>query len=205
MDPIFKEKGFKIVKDFYDVTSHTLKNPNLYHYLLNSKHLAVMDVQVPHAEAFYNNVELCKMHSKILSKMEVETGLKLYPTYVYARIYNPKSILAKHVDRASCEISITVNIGHDGEYSWPICIKDFSGNDHSVTLGPGDGLIYHGCELLHWREPADHRVKNHAQAFLHFVKQDGQLENYIYDNPYRNDSSPKKEEGFLKGLFKIFK
>lgn len=191
MDKEFKSKGFKIVKSFYNISSHTVKNPDLYQYLLDSRHLAKMDTQVPNAEAFYNNVELSKMHIKVLSKMEEETGLKLYPTYVYARIYNPTSRLTKHTDRPSCEISVTVNIGYKGEYSWPICIRDFDGNDHEVVLKPGDGLIYHGCDLVHWREPADKRVDSHAQAFLHFVKQDGQFESYIMDTPY-NKQEPLK-------------
>tara|TARA_Y100000385_G_C12631740_1_gene441577 strand:+ start:226 stop:579 length:354 start_codon:yes stop_codon:yes gene_type:complete len=117
MDSTFKTQGFKVVKNFYNVTSHTERTPDLYQHLLNSKHLATMDAQVPNAEAFYNNIELSKMHIKSINRMEKETGLKLYPTYVYARIYNPSSILKKHRDRPSCEISVTVNIGYQGDYS----------------------------------------------------------------------------------------
>lgn len=203
MDKTFKEMGFKVVRNFYDVKNHTERNPDLYQFLINSKHLATMDSQVPGAGAFYNNIELSKMQIKSLPKMEEETGLKLYPTYVYARIYNPTSTLTKHRDRPACEISVTVNIGYDGDYSWPIFIQDFAGNDHEVTLGPGDGLIYHGCELTHWRNPADERVNNHAQTFIHFIRQDGQFENYIFDNPFSQvDNQPKEEsKGLLNKLF----
>lgn len=76
MDGVFQEKGFKVVRNFYDVNNHRERNPELYQFLLNSKHLAVNNVQSPGAEAFYNNIELCKMQIKSLPKMEEETGLK---------------------------------------------------------------------------------------------------------------------------------
>lgn len=206
MDASFKKQGFKVVKGFYDINQHTERNPDLYQCLLDSRHLAIMDTQVRNAEAFYNHVELSKMHIKSLNRMEQETGLRLYPTYVYGRIYNPTSYLDKHRDRPACEISVTVNIGYDGDYSWPICIQDFDGNDHSVTLEAGDGLIYHGCELTHWRDPADSRVNNHAQTFLHYIRQDGQFENYIFDNPFadqQHQEKPKKEAGFMSKIKKF--
>ena len=42
--------------------------------------------------------------------MEKETGLKVLPTYTYARIYKTGDILERHKDRPSCEISTTVNL-----------------------------------------------------------------------------------------------
>ena len=42
---------------------------------------------------------------KVLPKMEKETGLKLLPTYSYARTYKKGDILKRHKDRPSCEIS----------------------------------------------------------------------------------------------------
>lgn len=201
MDIEFKENGFKIVRNFYDVKSHTDKIPDLYQYLLNSKHLAAMDTQVVNAHAFYNNIEVSKSQIKALSPLEVETGLELYPTYSYARIYNKDAILHPHTDRPACEISVTINIGHAGESSWPISIKDFRGVSHEVSLNPGDGLIYHGCELEHWRERADENVVEQAQMFLHYVRQDGQFESYIYDNPHQEVQVPQKKKSLFKRIF----
>lgn len=204
MDKEFKTKGFKVVRNFYDFTSHSEKIPDLYHHLKNSKHLAEVDTQVPMAEAFYNNIELQKVHIRLLPKIEKEVGFSIYPTYCYARIYNKDSVLTPHTDRPACEISITLNIGLESEYSWPIWIKDFNGESHEVKLNPGDGLIYHGCDLEHWREPADPRVVNHIQTFLHFVKQDGQFENYIFDQPEKEISNLKKESKLKRILNIIF-
>ena len=49
--------------------------------------------------------------------MEKHTGIKLSPTYSYARIYKKGDVLARHKDRYYCEISTTLNLG--GE-PWPI-------------------------------------------------------------------------------------
>ena len=43
-------------------------------------------------------------------KMEKLTGLKLNPTYSYARIYKKGDVLNRHKDRFSCEISTTMNL-----------------------------------------------------------------------------------------------
>ena len=48
-----------------------------------------------------------------------------------------------------------------------------------VSLNPGDGLIYRGCDCYHWREPFD---GNHlAQVFLHYVDQNGPNTEWKYD------------------------
>ena len=201
MDIEFKNNGFKVVRNFYDVKSHTDKIPDLYKYLINSKHLAEIDNQVVNAHAFYNNIEVSKTQIKALLTIENETGLKLYPTYSYARIYNRNCVLKPHTDRPACEISVTINIGHEGESTWPISIKDFRGVAHEVSLNPGDGLIYHGCELEHWRDRADEKVVEQAQMFLHYVRQDGQFESYIYDNPHQEAQMTQKKKSLLKRIF----
>ena len=115
-------------------------------------------------------------------KMEKLTGLKLNPTYSYARIYKMGDILKRHKDRFSCEISTTMNLGGD---PWPIYIEakknvgiaEESGGKKGitttssnpgtkVTLSPGDMLVYKGMILEHWRETFI--GKDCAQVFLHY-------------------------------------
>ena len=99
-------------------------------------------------------------------KMDKETGLKLIPTYSYARIYKNGDVLARHKDRYSCEVSTTLNLGGD---PWPIYL-DPTGKEGQagvkVDLKPGDMLIYSGCDLEHWRETF--QGKDCAQVFLHY-------------------------------------
>ena len=116
------------------------------------------------------------------------TGLNLTPQYSYWRLYETDNILKKHIDRASCEISLTVCLGYDisnledKSYNWPMYV-----NNTPIYLNPGDILIYKGCEVEHWRDKF--KGLNHAQAFLHYNNVDG---------PYNNKYDGRKYLGIPK-------
>jgi len=124
------------------------------------------DEQVPETYSHYSDIAMETLLKKLKPLMEDETGLKLYETYSYARIYKKGDVLKRHKDRYSCEISTTMNLGGD---LWPIFIEP-SGEENQegekVILEPGDMLIYRGCDLEHWREPFT--GENCAQVFLHY-------------------------------------
>ena len=126
------------------------------------------DEQVPNTYSHYADMLMETLLEKVKPTMEKHTGLKLSPTYSYARIYKNGDVLARHKDRYSCEISTTLNLGGD---SWPIYL-DPTGKEGQagikVDLEPGDMLIYSGCELEHWRE--EFKGKDCGQVFLHYNK-----------------------------------
>ena len=126
------------------------------------------DTQIPDTYSHYADTVMETLLQKVQPLMEKYTGLKLSPTYSYARLYKNGDVLARHKDRFSCEISTTLNLG--GE-QWPIYL-DPSGREGQagikVDLEPGDMLIYSGCDLEHWRE--EFTGKNCAQVFLHYNK-----------------------------------
>ena len=103
-----------------------------------------------------------------LSPLEMITGMQLVPTYSYWRFYQKGDELRKHVDRDSCEISVTLCVGYSGA-TWPIWVEsgDIAG---AIDLEPGDMLVYKGCEVPHWREP--YEGFNHAQVFMHYNRAD---------------------------------
>ena len=112
------------------------------------------------------------LYSK-LKLMENKTKLKLFPTYSFSRVYTYNSELTPHKDRPSCEISVTIMFGSDGT-KWPIYMKDTP-----IELLPGDACIYLGCEIEHSRK---HFTGDwHAQAFLHYVNQNGPNTKYKFD------------------------
>ncbi len=67
--------------------------------------------QIPNTYSQYANMAMETLLLKCLPDMEKATGLKLYPAYTYARIYNKGDILKRHKDRFSCKISTTLNLG----------------------------------------------------------------------------------------------
>jgi hypothetical protein len=123
-----------------------------------------------------------------LNSMQNFTGLNLVCNYSYWRLYQKDSILKRHLDRKSCEISTTLCLGYDisdvdqnvyPDFDWPMFIKDKNNNEIPIHLKPGDMLIYRGCEVEHWREPFI--GTNHAQVFLHYNDANG-------ENPIVNDN-----------------
>jgi hypothetical protein len=179
----FKKNKYTVLKK---IISKDLAN-FIYQYFLNKRKVARVlfdekyispfnkeygvwnDVQVPNTYSHYSDIAMETLLQEVKPIMEKHTGLKLSPTYSYARIYKKGDILARHKDRYSCEISTTLNLG--GE-PWPIYLDPTgkTGQDGiEVNLNPGDMLIYSGCELEHWRE--EFKGNDCAQVFLHYNKQ----------------------------------
>lgn len=122
---------------------------------------------------------------ELLPKMEEITGKKLFPTYTYCRWYLPEEELLIHKDRPSCEYSCTLTVAFKGN-QWSIYMgEDLNKeNGKEVQMNPGDGVIYKGCELWHWREKYI-EGEWHAQIFLHYVDQDGPYAEWKYDKRER--------------------
>jgi hypothetical protein len=113
----------------------------------------------------------------LLDSISNITQKKLCPTYSYTRVYLKGEILKPHFDRAACQYSVTVNFGGD---PWPIYFGEFNkdkdmDNGYSlkneITLKPGDGIIYMGEELIHWRNAF--KGEHCVQAFLHYIDMEG--------------------------------
>jgi len=153
---------FSLKKEiFYFVYEKTKRIPN--------ERLGINgDIQVQDSFASYADLVMETLLKTLLPLMEKNTGLKLYPTYSYARIYKKGNILEKHKDRPSCEISTTLNLGGD---PWPIYLEP----NIKVDLNPGDMLIYRGCDLEHWRN--EFKGKICGQVFLHYNEKNGQFKN----------------------------
>jgi hypothetical protein len=110
-------------------------------------------------------------------------GLELLPCYSYLRCYTPESRLPRHLDRPSCEISVTLPVGQwKSVNSWPIWVEA-GGSEQAVDLAPGDLLAYRGAEVPHWREPLERGVW--IQVFLHYVDANGPYTSYALDQRER--------------------
>ena len=158
------------------------------------------DAQVPGVYSHYADPVMETLLMKVLPVMKEQTGLDLIPTYSYTRVYTKGSILWRHKDRPSCEISTTLNLGGD---MWPIYIDPTGQNNilksqytnkgeecivkkgahpgNRVDLEPGDMLVYSGCELEHWRNEFTGDMC--AQVFLHYNHRNGPFaEKNKFDN-----------------------
>ena len=102
------------------------------------------DHQVPGEKTFclYGDSAFDLVADNLKSKFQKHVGQTLYTTYTYTRFYTTGDTLKKHIDRHSCEISGTINLGGD---LWP---------------------IYRGLELPHWRDTF--KGKECSQLFVHY-------------------------------------
>lgn len=142
-----------------------------YQMMLANKRLRYNDGQVEHGYAAYGLMPSETLMQLLLPFAEKNSGDRLFPTYSYGRIYVKGAELTRHLDRPSCEISMSVMISQTGDTPWPLFFETKSGEARGLTLEPGDLVMYHGMELNHWREPF--QGESQLQLFLHYVRQDG--------------------------------
>jgi len=198
---MFKDKKYQVIKQ---AISYDLANFIFNYFLLKRDAVDFMyknnitydngmfgtwsDPQVPNTYSHYADMVMETLMMKVLPKMQEETGLRLVPTYSYARLYKTGDILKRHKDRPSCEISTTLNLGGA---PWPIFIDGTGSNNvideyknvhkpnapkgTKVLLEVGDMLVYSGCELEHWREPFEGDIC--GQVFLHYNHVNGPFAN----------------------------
>jgi len=141
--------------------------------------LSLADEHVPQTPCTYGDIEMERLLGRLGPKMEFFTGLRLLPTYSFARIYKHGDVLTPHRDRNACEISISLNLGQEPDTPWPLWLRTHQGVDVPANLRPGDALIYRGIELAHWREA--YPGQKLAQVFLHYVDRDGPHADQIFD------------------------
>lgn len=157
----------------------------------------LFDHQCPISKSIRDSVTFDKLLLDLLPHFEEATGLKLLPTYAYARWYSPGETLKIHRDRPACEISATLTLGFEGGV-WPIfmgtpseeeteCARtDHAGNVvyakdvGNISMDAGDAVVYRGCDMYHWRDEYS-EGKWQAQVFLHYVDANGPNTEWIYD------------------------
>jgi hypothetical protein len=145
------------------------------------------DEQIPATPCRYADPFMESLLEMLVPKAESITSLRLFPTYSYFRVYKTGDVLKRHLDRPACEVSLTLNLGFEAEKPWPIWLE-VNGEARTVSLEPGDALLYKGIELPHWREPF--MGEHSAQVFLHFVDRDGQHKEWMYDKRAGLGTSP---------------
>lgn len=209
----FEKNGYLVIKNLWSPEElyHPLPQErgqiNYWGKNIDQFNYNPVEQQVEGSLARYWHPQYRQIHTGIRLKLEEALGKKLYNTYYYDRFYFPRQELTRHADRDACEISVTVHISTNLEEPWPIWIKTpdtytdkkktevlVAGENRSVVLGAGDGMVYKGCERPHWREPMPTEYKKtwygkkipkeglyYHQIFFHYVLADGQRAHCAWD------------------------
>lgn len=176
----FQEKGYVKLKEFLPKNSCDELSNELKRLVKEQK--TVKDPQCPLSDAIHGTDAFDKLLEHCLPYFENASGLKLYPTYSYARLYSQHGEELKiHRDRPACEISATITLGFEGDV-WSIYMGDHEDktNGTKIEMDVGDAVMYRGMDKWHWREPY-FEGKWQAQVFLHYVDANGPHAEWKYD------------------------
>lgn len=136
------------------------------------------DGQVANCISYYA-LPVCNiLLGRLVDRVSQAAGVKLKPTYSYCRVYLSGAELKPHIDRPSCEYSVTLNLSQS--HPWPIYM-----GKKAFTQKPGDGLLYKGREIEHSRKVF--AGDEYVQVFLHYVDINGPYKDYVYDVPKKPD------------------
>ena len=192
-----KEK-YKYVKNFLDPAIVDFASSWI---LLTRENMALDSLGSPAMHAAYDHL-LQNFLFYCLPRMEKETNLQLKPIYAYTRLYRPGAVLPKHVDRSQSEYSVTITMKYSYQnknYKWPICMGDIP-----IVIESGDGVIYKGCEVPHWRPIfSEHPSSWHHQIHLHYVNRNGPHKDLKFEDEVqllRKVLKEKLHPEFLKKL-----
>lgn len=134
------------------------------------------------------------LHRWLRDNLRGVIDLRLRETYSYTRKYTRGAYLKAHTDRPACEISTTICLDYktDDNTPWKIWVQNdrdylpIAGDQEniynitqgapkrdkkgiSVSLEPGDVLLYQGPNIPHWRERLLGDYSYHM--FLHFYNE----------------------------------
>jgi hypothetical protein len=176
----FQQKGYVHLKDFLNKDNCKDLTNELNRLVKEKK--TIQDEQCPKSQAIHGALAFDRLLEQLLPHFEAVSGLKLYPTYSYARLYSEHGEkLEIHQDRPACEISASITLGFEGDV-WSIYMGDHEDktNGTKIDMDIGDAVMYRGCDKWHWREPYT-EGKWQAQVFLHYVDQNGPHVEWKYD------------------------
>ena len=159
------------------------------------------------------------LHGFIHNKLKDYIDLDLRETYSYTRMYERGAYLGTHTDRPSCEISATLCLDYqtDDNKPWKIWVRNdknyanvsaetvknesqdlthrerVKNNCKSISLEPGDILLYQGPNIPHWRDYLLGEYSYHL--FVHFfnaTSKMNQIDDFIIGRNHDVETAQEK-------------
>jgi hypothetical protein len=166
----FRERRYLLVKGILPQT--ILEYLKVYYAVLMANNRFSNDSECPSSLSLGGDAALDAVLEWIRPEVSRLVGFDLAPTYSYTRQYAKGEVLTRHTDRDACEISVTASIQiPKGAGPSVVHLKPPTLDETKVEMFEGDGCVYAGTEVEHWRERF--RVGGYIQLFLHFIAKHG--------------------------------
>jgi hypothetical protein len=138
-----------------------------YEALIDTGEWVLGDEQVRLRHGWHNELVSRYFHYQLTEVVSRAAGEWVRPSYTYVSGYRPGAVLKPHVDRKQCVFTLSLLIEQRAEPTrefWPLWFQTSRGNV-SVTQVGGDGVLFRGTDLPHWR---DRPPPGHASTSLIF-------------------------------------
>jgi hypothetical protein len=168
----FQEKGYAAVTRLIH-PFHIAELRRYYRYLLRTGRMFLGDIQCPGRRVIHNDGVARFFHHQLTAAVAALVGEPVKPSYVYVASYQEGARLKRHVDREQCEFSISFCLDYSPEprraTPWPLHL-DTPSAKVTVFQSIGDGLLYRGCRLPHFRDPLP-KGNSSTSIFFHYVRE----------------------------------
>lgn len=171
--PLFRQRGYAplggLIHPF-----HVAALRRYYRFLIRTGVITLGDKQSPRRYVAYNEPVAQFFHKQIANKVSAVVGEAIKPSYVYLASYLSGAELKKHTDRVQCEYSVTLCLDFSPEprlgTPWPIQLET-PNRVVKVYQALGDGLVYRGTRLPHFRDKLA-EGQTSTSIFFHYVAED---------------------------------
>ncbi|MDQ3363825.1 MAG: hypothetical protein M3680_00130 [Myxococcota bacterium] len=154
--------------------THVVAMREYYRRVLEGGYVHFGDNQVPLRFAEHNEPLMVFYHAQVRHLFEVIVGEPIKCSYPYFGAYRSGAVLEKHTDREQCEWTASLLIDElprpEEMSDWSLYLELQSGASVPMLMGLGDGSLYKGRELPHYRSAFTGELM--TCHFYHYVKAD---------------------------------
>jgi hypothetical protein len=166
----FREKGYTPLGNLIH-PFHLAALRRYFRFAIRRGRIRLGDEQSSRRYVVHNETVLRFFHHQIAHAVSAVAEKAIKPSYVYLASYLSGADLKKHTDRAQCEFSVTLCLDFSPEpklaTSWPLHLDTRDGKV-TVYQALGDGLVYRGTKVPHYRtQLADGYTS--TSIFFHYV------------------------------------
>jgi hypothetical protein len=170
---VFRERDFAVFGGLIHPL-HVAALRRYYRHQIRKGSISLGDEQCSRRYVAHNENVARYFHHQIANAVSAIVGEPVKPSYVYFASYVGGAELKKHTDRAQCEFSVSLSLDFSPEperaTSWPLHL-DTSEGRVTVYQGLGDGLVYRGTKVPHYRDLLP-EGRSSTSIFFHYVPAD---------------------------------